>query len=68
MTTIRFNLGDIYTTPRANAILEASGQSALEFTDRHRVGDWGSLCEEDARLNDNAVYDGTRVRRAASTR
>ena len=61
MATIRFNLGDVYTTPRALAILEASGESPLEFLDRHRVGDWGSVCEEDSHLNDDAVHDGTRI-------
>ena len=28
---------------------------------RHMVGDWGEMCEEDQRLDDAALVDGSRV-------
>jgi hypothetical protein len=48
-------LGRVVATPGALAALERSGQTANEFLARHVRGDWGDLCAEDKRLNDEAV-------------
>jgi hypothetical protein len=44
----RFSLGML-------AALQEAGQDPLMFIMRHRSGDWGDVCIEDARANDEAV-------------
>jgi len=51
----KFRLGRVVATPGALAALEQSRQSPMEFLRRHVIGDWGDLCEEDKRANDEAV-------------
>ena len=34
---------------------------------RHLTGDWGDICEEDRKLNDQALRDGTRLLSAYHT-
>ena len=57
----KFELGQIVATPGALEALNAAGQGPGEFLRRHAYGDWGDLCEEDRRLNDLAVRDGSRI-------
>lgn len=64
----RFELGRILATPDALAALEASNQSPGEFLDRHASQDWGEVCEEDRRLNDEAVVSGERLLSSYRTR
>ncbi|OJW13153.1 MAG: hypothetical protein BGO49_20360 [Planctomycetales bacterium 71-10] len=59
--SVRFETGQIVATPGALEALRQAGQRPLEFLDRHVRGDWGDLDEEDMRLNDEAVEDGSRV-------
>ena len=62
MTCIKFELGPIVSTPGALQALRESGQEPGEFLDRHVRGDWGDdLCEDDRRLNDAALVDGSRI-------
>jgi len=56
-----FLLGRLLSTPGALAALEESGQSPMEFVQRHVSGDWGDLCQEDRQANDEAVQDGSRI-------
>jgi hypothetical protein len=56
-----FPLGQVVATPGALAALERSGQQPDAFLDRHVVGDWGNVCDDDKKLNDAALKDGTRV-------
>ena len=56
-----FLLGQVCATPGALEALRRSGQKPGEFLVRHVTGDWGDVCEEDKRLNDAAVAQGTRV-------
>lgn len=70
MLTIRemkFRLGKIVATPGALQALHESGDSPWSFLVRHVQGDWGDLCEEDKRLNDEAIKDGSRILSAYST-
>ena len=61
-STRKFSLGSVVATPGALTELEKSGQTPLEFIERHSLGDWGDeLCEEDRRLNDEALVDGSRL-------
>ncbi|MCE9529697.1 MAG: hypothetical protein K8T89_00935 [Planctomycetes bacterium] len=57
----KFALGQVVSTPSALRALEASGQSAAEFLDRHAAGDWGVVCEGDWQLNDEALQSGERL-------
>lgn len=54
-------LGQVVATPAALAALEAADETPLKYLIRHASGDWGSVCEEDAELNNQAVLDGERV-------
>ncbi|MBM4001042.1 MAG: hypothetical protein FJ297_16155 [Planctomycetes bacterium] len=63
-----FSLGRLLATPGAMEALEASGEFAGEFVARHARGDWGEMGAEDARSNDRAVDDGSRVFSAYTTR
>jgi len=61
MTKPLFPLGQLLSTPGALTAFEAAGQSPMEFVQRHVTGDWGDLCEEDKKLNDEAVKDSSRI-------
>lgn len=61
--SIRFLLGKLVATPGALAALQRSGQSASDFLDRHQRGDWGDVCADDAKLNDEAsAHEGDEER------
>ena len=38
-----------------------NSQTPAELLSRHARGDWGSVCEEDAELNNQALIDGSRL-------
>ena len=59
--TPKFLLGQLVATPGALDALAESGQSPSDFLSRHVRGDWGEVCEEDKRLNDEALVHGERV-------
>lgn len=67
MNTPLFSLGQIVATPGALDALAKSNQNPTEFLKRHVQGDWGNVCREDARLNDEAVKEGTRLLSAYAT-
>lgn len=52
---IRFRLGKLVSTTGALDALQRSGQSPNEFHQRHQRGDWGDVCANDAKLNDDAT-------------
>ena len=59
-------LGRLVSTPCALDALAKAGQSAAEFIERHRKGDWGDLVPADCEANDRAVIDGDRILSAYS--
>jgi choline dehydrogenase-like flavoprotein len=61
------NLGQIVATPAALEAIEASGQAPADFLRRHASKDWGDLDDEDKRLNDEALQDGSRILSAYHT-
>ena len=63
----KFRLGQTLATPGALAAMQAAGQSPGYFLDRHIRGDWGEVCDEDKRLNDQALVDGSRILSAYRT-
>ena len=56
-----FPLGATVATPGALAALMECDQSANGFLERHALGDWGELCEEDRQANDEAIADDLRI-------
>lgn len=59
MKISKFKLGKILITPGALEALKKTGQSPQLFLQKHLSGDWGNLCPEDKKLNDEAVaYEG----------
>jgi hypothetical protein len=63
----KLTLGQIVATPAALAAIEASSQNPAKFLRRHASKDWGDLDDEDKRLNDEAVQDGSRILSAYHT-
>jgi len=57
----RFDLGQVVATPGAQAALEGSKETPELYLARHGAGDWGTVCADDAALNDQALIDGDRV-------
>ena len=57
----KFCLGQLVATPGALIALSRNSQSALEFLERHRTGDWGAVDAEDKRANEHSLKDGTRL-------
>jgi hypothetical protein len=56
-----FDLGQLVATPGALAVLEKSGQNAMEFLSRHATGDWGDIPEEDKKENHFSLEKGFRL-------
>ena len=63
----QLTLGQIVATPAALEAIEASGQSSADFLRRHASKDWGDLDDDDRRLNDEAINDGSRILSAYHT-
>jgi hypothetical protein len=63
----RFPLGQLVATPGALRALQEAGQSPTDFLFRHVRGDWGEVCDEDKRLNDEALANGERLLSAYRT-
>ena len=56
-----FRLGLIVATSGALDLLDRTGINACVLLHRHRHGDWGMVCPQDARSNDYAINDGSRI-------
>ena len=66
--TVKFDPGQIVATPGVLEAIRASGQRPELFLGAHLEGYWGGeLCEEDRRLNDEALLDGSRLLSAYKT-
>jgi len=63
----KFPLGRVVATPDALEALQEAGQSPAFFLDRHAVGDWGSVCDDDKQANDEALVNGGRLLSAYKT-
>lgn len=57
-------LGHVYATSGVIELIE-TGKISLsqlsEYATRHRAGDWGDTCDEDKKLNDEALINGSRI-------
>ena len=56
-----FSPGQIVATPGALAVLTEHGVSPTTLLRRHLSADCGSVCSDDATLNDAALEDGSRI-------
>ena len=63
----KFELGQVVATSGALQALEESGQSPGFFLEMHAAGNWGEVCEEDKRANDEALASGKRLLSAYRT-
>ena len=57
----KFQLGQLVATPGAIRAMQEAGIEPRDLISRHLRGDWGDLCEDDKRLNDEAIKDGSRI-------
>lgn len=58
----KFSPGQVVATAGALELLKGAPPAmALTLLERHLDGDWGDVCKEDAKLNDEAVKNGTRM-------
>jgi len=57
----RFSLGRVVATPGALEALLRNESTGRKYLDRHASGDWGDVCDEDKRANDQALEAGARV-------
>ena len=63
----RLPLGEVVFMERAVEALAKAGDPASRFLERHARGDWGEVCEEDRRRNDDAAVCGRGVASAYTT-
>jgi hypothetical protein len=64
---MKFLLGQLVATPGALKAIAEAGQSPEFFLAKHVSGDWGEVCDEDKRLNDEALVSGERLLSAYRT-
>ena len=57
----RFPLGKLAATPGALDLLDRYQVNLFDLLGRHARGDWGDVCPEDARANDQAHIHGGRL-------
>jgi hypothetical protein len=65
--TDRFHLGHVVATPGALDALEANGERATNFLNRHQTSDGGEVCNADAEENELSVMNSSRLLSAYST-
>lgn len=59
MPEARFSLGQVVSTRNALNALDAT--SVHEAIARHASGDWGDVCDEDRRSNEEGLVHGSRL-------
>lgn len=64
----KFDLGQVLMTTGAGEALLAAQHVPPEFLLRHKHGDWGDLCAEDARENERSLRLGNRLLSSYQTR
>ena len=56
-----FPLGQVVSTPGAMEEMARANANGMRLLLRHVTGDWGEVCEEDAKENDLSVEKGFRI-------
>lgn len=57
----KFQLGELLSTPGAIAAATAAGDNLSTYLARHAAGDWGTVGAADAKANDRALKEGSRL-------
>lgn len=57
----KFPLGRLVATPGALALVQGRRINIFALIERHVLGDWGDLHEEDKQENENALKEGRRL-------
>ena len=57
----KFDFGRVVATPTLANYCEKKGFSMLPYLIRHANGDWGDVCKEDWKSNDEALKNGLRL-------
>lgn len=57
----KFDFGRVVTTTTLANYCEKKGFSMLPYLIRHANGDWGDVCKEDWKSNDEALKNGLRL-------
>ncbi|QTB81924.1 hypothetical protein J3L14_28310 [Burkholderia pseudomallei] len=55
------SLGPTVATPGAIDLLDRTGTDGTDLLNRHQCGDWGIVRPADAKSNNRAITDGTRI-------
>ena len=56
-----FSIGKLLATPAAMEALQEADVDIIELVERHIAKDWDDLSDEDKKLNDEALHDGSRI-------
>ncbi len=56
-----FSIGNLLATPSALEALQEADVDLIDLAERHICKDWGDLSDDDKRLNDEALHDGSRI-------
>jgi hypothetical protein len=56
-----FQLGQVVATPGALEALRRNNSTGLDYIRRHSDCDWGDLCAEDKKANEEAMQSGARL-------
>ena len=56
-----FSIGKLLATPAAMEALQEADVEIIDLVERHIAKDWGDLSDEDKKLNDEALHDGSRI-------
>ena len=61
LTESKFHLGEIISTTHSFEHCEKNRFALFSYLARHANGDWGDVCEEDWKSNDEALKNGERL-------
>jgi len=67
MKTVHFHPGQIVATPGALTLAQEHSINLATYLQRHLLGDWGDLGEEDRQENDFSLQHGYRIMSAYNT-
>ena len=56
-----FPIGKLLATPAAMEALNEANVDIIDLVERHIRKDWGDVSDDDKRLNDMALHDGSRI-------
>ena len=57
----KFALGQLVATRGVHAYLDEHNINILPYIASHVSGDWGEVCEDDAKSNEDALVNGDRI-------